>query len=145
MTRIDFYLLQNPEPDGKKQLICKLADKAYRLGHQVYILTTSEEEARQLDDLLWVFNPGSFVPHGLLGEPDKVRLTALPPILIGHQESPDTRYNVLISLWREVPGFFSRFERLVELVGHEEEEKQRARAKFRFYRDRGYPLETHNM
>jgi DNA polymerase-3 subunit chi len=145
MTRVDFYLLQNPESDGKKQLTCKLADKAYRLGHQVYILTANQEEARQLDDLLWVFNPGSFAPHGLLGEPDKVRSNAFPPILIGYQESPDTRYDVLISLWQEVPGFFSRFERLIELVGHDEDEKQRARAKFRFYKDRGYLLETHNM
>lgn len=145
MTRVDFYLLQNSASGGKASLVCKLADKAHRLGHQVYILAANEREAGQLDDLLWVFSPGSFAPHGLVGEPDKVRLTVLPPILIGHQEPPDTRYDVLISLWQEVPGFFSRFERLVELVGHEEEEKQRARAKFRFYRDRGYLLETHNM
>ncbi len=145
MTRVDFYLLQNPESGGKERLTCKLADKAYRLGHQVYILTADREETKQLDDLLWVFHPGSFAPHSALGEQTKVRPNPLPPILIGHEEPTDNRYQVLISLWQDVPGFFSRFERLIELVGPEEEEKKRARAKFRFYRDRGYSLETHNM
>ncbi|MEZ5578324.1 MAG: DNA polymerase III subunit chi [Candidatus Competibacteraceae bacterium] len=42
---------------------CRLADKAYGLGHTVYLFTASEARAAALDDLLWTFRQDSFVPH----------------------------------------------------------------------------------
>lgn len=143
MTRVDFYVLQDAAAEGKDHFICRLADKVYRTGHRVYILTADDTHARALDELLWTFQPGSFVPHGIhspsdTGEDDT-------PVLIGHQEPPAQHHDVLISLWHDVPTFFSRFARLVECVGTDEEDKTRSRARFRFYRDRGYPLETHTV
>jgi DNA polymerase-3 subunit chi len=52
---------------------------------------------------------------------------------------------VLINLASEVPEFFSRFERLIECVDHEESVKAAGRQRFRFYREHGYPLNTHNI
>jgi len=43
------------------------------------------------------------------------------------------------------PQSFSRFERLIEIVGQEEEDKTQARDRFRFYRDRGYEIRTHDL
>lgn len=143
MTRVDFYLLSSSEPGAKERVACKLADKAYRLGHRAYLLAPGADAARALDALLWTFHPLSFTPHGMLGQTDDAQ--EAPRILIGHEEPPADYNDVLISLWPEVPEFFSRFHRLAELVGAEETEKQRSRSKFRFYRDRGYPLETHQL
>lgn len=143
MTRIDFYLLQNNDSaDAKMLLACKLADKAYRQGRQVYMLAPDAATAQHLDDLLWTFNPGSFVPHDLY----RSETTAASPVLIGALPPPTTAHEILISLGTDtVPEFFSRFERLIELVGDDEADKARSRARFRFYRDRGYPLETHPL
>jgi len=44
-----------------------------------------------------------------------------------------------------VPAWFSRFTRIAELVGAAEDDKARGRERFRYYRERGYPLETHNL
>jgi DNA polymerase-3 subunit chi len=141
MTRVDFYVLKKHAAGGKHRLACRLADKAFRLGHRIYIQASGPEEAARLDELLWTFGPGSFVPHGLntpqLGDPD--------PVLIGDGEPPPGFGEVLICLASEVPAFFSRFERMVELVDDTEADKQLARERFRFYRDRGYPLETHEV
>lgn len=149
MTRVDFYLLSSAEPGAKQRVACKLADKTFRLGHRTYLLAPDRAAARTLDELLWTLEPGSFIPHGIMGEPNLQPqvLPVLPvlPILIGHEEPPPDYTDVLISLCPAVPDFFSRFQRLAELVGAEEEEKQRSRDKFRFYRDRGYPLETHQL
>lgn len=142
MTRVDFYVLPDAGTD-KDRFICRVVDKAYRAGHRVYILTADEAQARALDELLWTFRPGSFVPHDVhSGQDDRERDT---PVLIGHQEPPAHHHDVLISLWREVPTFFCRFERLIECVGADEDDKTQSRTRFRFYRDRGYPLETHQV
>lgn len=143
MTRVDFYLLQDGGADGeaaKLALACRLTDKAYRLGHKVYIYTPDTELAARLDDLLWVQNPGSFIPHHIYKDGE-----ALAPVAIGAVPPPTALDEVLVSLSPEVPDFFSRFARVAELVGTDENEKAQSRARFRFYRDRGYALQTHTL
>ena len=140
MTRIDFYLVESAAPGEKARLACRLADKAYRLGRRVYLLTPDEERTREIDDLLWTFSPGSFTPHAIAGS---APLAA--PVLLGQGPPPDDQHDVLISLAPEVRDFFSRFDRVAELVGADEDDRTRGRTKFRFYRDRGYPLETHKV
>lgn len=143
MTRIDFYILQAAAAEGKARLVCKLTDKAYRAGHRVYIFAPDTAAAQRLDELLWTFHPGSFIPHGLHLSGKELEDDA--PVLIGHQEPPEHHHDVLISLSPQVPPFFSRFERLVECVGTDDEDKAQSRERFRFYRERGYALETHNV
>ena len=141
MTRIDFYLTNDTSDTAKDIAVCKLAHKAFRLGHNVYILTTNPDESAQLDRLLWTFSAGSFIPHGL----DNGQTGRELPVLIGQQEPPESRQDVLISLTVVVPEFFSRFERVVDVVRPTAEAKQRARERYRFYKERGYPLQTHHL
>jgi DNA polymerase-3 subunit chi len=140
MTRIDFYILPDAQVRSRPLLACRLADKAYRLGHRVYIHTESREQAAYMDDLLWTFSQGSFLPHALAeatGEP--------PPILIGHDAASLASTNVLINLAGSVPSFFDRFERVAEIVDQSDAQKQVARERYRFYRVRGYALQSHNV
>jgi DNA polymerase-3 subunit chi len=141
MTRVDFYLL-NDTHGGKLQFACRLADKAYRLGHRSYLLTAGADEAAALNELLWTFAAASFVPHAVY------RADAAFPdqaVLIGHAPPPDACHQLLISLTPQVPEFFSRFSRVAEIVGATDDEKAAARERFRFYRERGYALETHSI
>ena len=142
MTRIDFYLQQTPAAANLETWVCRLVDKAFGLGHQVYVLTPDQETATRLDHLLWTFNPGSFVPHALCGSDQPQPPT---PGLIGPQEPPVSWQDTLVTLSPDIPGCFSRLERVVEFVAANEDAKQRARERFRFYRDRGYSLETHQI
>ncbi|MBI5611460.1 MAG: DNA polymerase III subunit chi [Gammaproteobacteria bacterium] len=141
MTRVDFYLLNDAHGD-KQQFACRLADKTYRLGHRSYLLTAGAGEAAALDELLWTFAAASFVPHAVY------RADTEPPdqaVLIGHVPPPDAWHQLLISLTPQIPEFFSRFARVAEIVGPTENEKAAARERFRFYRERGYALETHSL
>ena len=141
MTQVDFYLVNEDGADSRDRVACRLTDKAFRMGRRVYIYTDNEDTARQLDRLLWTFNPGSFVPHELhLAEG-----TNDVPVAVGCGEPPVEFADVLVSVAADVPSFFSRFERVAEVVGATEQEKQQARDRFRFYRDRGYELETHQI
>ncbi len=145
MTHIDFYVPQNPDVGNPDLLVCRFVEKAFRLGHETYILTADPQRSARLDELLWTFSPGSFIPHRLSRCGDDSADDPHTTVFIGHEEPPPTCHDILVSLRPEVPGCFSRFQRVAEFVGAEEEEKQQARIRFRFYRDRGYPLENHTV
>lgn len=142
MTRVDFYILEQESQDTAR-FACRLVDKAFRLGHHVYVLTENAEAAHRMDDLLWTYQAGSFVPHALLGS--DMPPGAHPPVLVGWEQPPEHTHDVLMPLTAEIAPFFARFDRLLEIVGSTTDEKERSRARFRFYRDRGYPLEVHRL
>ncbi|MBI1424416.1 MAG: DNA polymerase III subunit chi [Gammaproteobacteria bacterium] len=141
MTRVDFYVSPNNAQDADLQLVCRIVDKAWQQQNQVYVHAASAEQAKRLDDLLWLFRDGAFIPHCQATDP----VSAETPIVIGVDAPPEMKPEVLINLGQEVPGFFSRFERVVEIVAGDENHRAQARQRFRFYRERGYPLETHEL
>jgi DNA polymerase-3 subunit chi len=139
MTKVDFYILKDPA--ARQHFICRLAEKVWQQGHRVYIHTPDAAQSRQLDELLWTFRDGSFIPHGLDDDAAAERAS----IHIGHGEEPRHHDDVLINMGHTVPLFFSRFQRVAEVVGGDEQERQAGRERFRFYRDRGYPLASHTI
>jgi DNA polymerase-3 subunit chi len=141
MTRVDFYLTQASNEQQRLLTTCRLAEKAYQLGHHVFIYSDKPEQAQQLDELLWTFRAGSFLPH----TPSDVEDAGAHPVVIGTQHCEEAAHDVMINLAESVPDCFSRFERVAEVVGSVENERQAARERFKFYRDRGYALETHEL
>ncbi|MCG8428072.1 MAG: DNA polymerase III subunit chi [Chromatiales bacterium] len=141
MTQVDFYILAEQAPGNRHALACRLAEKAWQQGRRIYLHTSSAEESRHMDRLLWTFRDGSFIPHGLTENADPT----LNPILIGNDNSAGEEHDVLINLATTVPDFFSRFERIAELIDHDPEIRKAGRDRYRFYRDRGYPMQTHDI
>jgi len=141
MTQVDFYILNDSQPDALSLFTCRLAEKAYRQGHQVYIHLESARQVSQLDDLLWTYRDGSFLPHGIHASDSPGE----QPVLLGHTDAPEGPGDVLLNLAAEVPGFFSRYNRVAELVGGEDNRLAAARRRYRFYKERGYTLNTHNL
>jgi len=141
VPRIDFYVLPDHRDHGRALLACRLADKAYSLGHTGYILTASEAQAAALDDLLWTYRQDSFIPHErypLAGEESS-------PVLIGMVLPVDINLQVLINFTDRLPEGFERFERVVELVDPQPEALAKSRERFRQYRERGLTPETHKL
>lgn len=141
MTHVDFYILQDIQPQACPLFACKLTEKAYKKGHQVFINTQSDQQLRHLDDLLWTFRAGSFLPHAVYTGAGDDSL----PILLGHALAPETASDVLVNLADAIPPFFSRFSRVAELVGGDDSQRSAARERYRFYKDRGYTLGTHHI
>jgi DNA polymerase-3 subunit chi len=141
MTKIDFYITPDSSPQAREQLACRLANKAYQSGSSVYIHTESEQQAKSMDDKLWIFQAGSFIPHELYQPGSEPGV----PVLIGHQAEPEITRDFMINLCHQVPIFFSRFLRVAELVDSNVDCKALARERFRFYRERGYPLQSHEL
>src|SRR3569833_3290107 len=121
MTRVDFYILPDATTDGRERLACRLADKAYRLGHEVYIHARDRQHAARLDELLWTFRAGSFVPHQRVDEGHDIPEA---PELIGHAEAPIQRQTQHNKHTNSKPNNFSRFERVMETVDQGEENRR---------------------
>jgi DNA polymerase-3 subunit chi len=144
VTQVDFYILGSDSDDARLHLACKIVDKATQLDHHVFIHSTSDGEAQQLDELLWTFSQGSFIPHRIVRAP--LELAPAEPVLIGVNQQPAPgRWNVLVNLAPDVPEFFSRYERVAEVVDANALRREQSRERYRFYRDRGYKLNTHQL
>jgi DNA polymerase-3 subunit chi len=141
MTQVDFYILKDSQPQAYPLFACRLTEKAYKQGHRVYIHTGSHAQLKQLDDLMWTFRAGSFLPHAIYGGGN----TTGQPILLGQDIEPEGSDDVLVNLSGEVPPFFSRFSRVVEPVAADDSARAAARERYRFYQDRGYALNTHKL
>jgi DNA polymerase-3 subunit chi len=141
MTRVDFYLLIGYQTQIREQFACKLTEKVYRLGQQIYIHVEDQHQAQVMDDLLWTFRQGSFVPHGLVGTEEAIE----SPVLIGHEDKPGIEMNLLINLCSEVPQFFSHFQRVAEIIDQDEIKRRIGREHYRYYRDQGCLLKAHDI
>lgn len=145
MTRINFYIIESSDLQAVQQLVCRLTDKAWTQKNTIYIHTDSPESAGELDDYLWTYREDSFIPHKLLD----AELNDESPVIIGHNnekaESPEHMHDVLINTSQAIPAFFSRFNRVAEIIAADNNSRELGRERFRFYRDRGYALETHKL
>ncbi len=137
MTRIDFYVLDNPGPRGHDVTICRVIEKAWRSGHAVHVSCVDETHAQSIDELLWTFRDISFVPH------TRDLTETSVPVMIASGEQIPPRCDVLINLSGNVLNYFSQFARVVETTGADEVARQAARERYRFYQDRGYDIHTH--
>lgn len=140
MTRVDFYILPEHGTGAQQAFACRLLQKTLKLGHKAYIHCRHEQQARELDTLLWQFQPNSFLPHKLINEAG-----AACPVEIGFGDDPGAHDDLLINLSGAIPSFFSRFQRVSEIVTQDNEILQAGRNNYRFYQDRNYPLHRHDM
>lgn len=139
MTQVDFYILQETTGEARWLFACRLADKVQRMGMRVLVAMDSEADARQFDELLWTFKPEGFVPHQLInaGKPAPVEIT--------YTADAGDHQGLLLNLSKATPAYFSRFERLAEVVIQEPQILADSRERFSFYKSRGYPIETRKL
>jgi DNA polymerase-3 subunit chi len=139
-TQVDFYILEAARPGGRLNFACRLSEKAYSLGNAVYAHTASEQDARRLDELMWTFRQGSFVPHERQTSGESTA-----PVSIGTPEACRHEGEVLINLCNNVPEFATGFVRIAEIVDGTESGKAAGRQRFRQYREMGLEPETHTI
>ena len=142
MARVDFYLLGTAGESARRLFACRLAEKAYRLQHTVHIQAVDLHDARQLDELLWTFRDGSFVPHELVGAD---REGGEAPITIGIATDDVPAGDLLINLTDELPERLNSFPRIAEIVTSDEDCRRQSRRRFADYRLQGHTLQTHEL
>lgn len=139
MTEVAFHF---NVPD-KLGYACRLVRKATGAGARV-VVTGDADLLQSLDQLLWTFSALEFLPHCHAASAD-ARTLAASPVVLADSPRSTPHHQVLVSLGSQVPEGFERFERLIELVAREDGDRQRARARWKHYADRGYAIKTHDL
>ena len=146
MPQVTFYLLPDEASptqicDGLSHavavLACQLTTERFRQNQTLFLLTQTQVQAEQLDEMLWQQDPHSFVPHGLS---DEATVTQAP-VEIG-SGMPKRSRQVLINLADGIPAFAGRFAQIIDFVPADEIQKQQARERYKQYRALGFTLET---
>ncbi len=138
--RVDFYITS--AGNARLSLACKLAEKAYLAAHSVLIWHSEPAELQMLDEMLWTFRDGSFVPHELLGTHAEGLDT---PVLLTCGPLPAGELDVIINLATAVPDFLDRAKRVVEIIDGDEGRRQAGRARYKAYLERGVQPASHNL
>ena len=137
MTSIDFYT----HVVDRLEVAARLVAKAFQQHGSVRVLTPDPAATEALDRALWLRPPTAFLPHCRVDS----ALAPETPIWVDHVVDHSGPAAVLINLHPAPPPFFSRFERLAEIVGLDDADVAAGRERYRYYRERGYELRTHNL
>ncbi len=142
MAEVSFYILPSESAQERYEFACKLIEKAYRSACFCYVLADNAEQCQKMDDLLWTFRAGSFVPHqtytGELPGFEKV-------ILIGSLNPHENWRKTVINLSSHCPEEFGKIDRILEILDNSEASKAAGRDRYRQYQQSGIHITTHKI
>ena len=139
MTEVTFHF-NAPDKVGHA---CRLLRKAVATGAQV-VVTGEDRVLRELDAALWTFSPLEFIAHCM--EPGSTApVLAASPVVLAPSPRKAPHQQVLVNLGGSVPEDFERFERLIEVVTVQGDDRQQGRQRWKHYADRGYAITRHDL
>jgi DNA polymerase-3 subunit chi len=140
VVEVSFYILPSESLQDRYLFACKLIEKAYRSGSFCYVLTDNAEQSQVIDDLLWTFRAGSFIPHQIYtGERPDIEQV----ILIGSLNAPEHWQKTLFNLSSRYPDIEPQTERILEILDNSETTKEAGRNRYRRYQQSGMKITTH--
>jgi DNA polymerase-3 subunit chi len=140
--RVDFYVIGDAGEPARLRLACRIAEKAYLAKQSVVVWTDDAAVLPRLDELLWTFGDGSFVPHDVVAR-DGAGCEA--PVALTAGPLPDGHTDVLLNLGNTVPPFFEKFARVAEFLDARPDVRAAGRERFKFYRGKSIEPQTHTV
>ncbi|MEO8011884.1 MAG: DNA polymerase III subunit chi [Dokdonella sp.] len=140
MPRADFYLIDKPRfREQPLLLVCELAKRAFASEQATVIYARTQDQAEELDTLLWEFDPDAFIAHQIAGDDDDaITAVLIVPPGIEAQARP-----LAINLRDECA--LAAHERVLEVVAADPAERDGSRLRWSEYKRLGYALSKHDM
>ncbi|MCA0914628.1 DNA polymerase III subunit chi [Marinobacter nauticus] len=137
-----FHILAQNTHAARNLHAAKLVDKAWQQGDRVCILCDSEDQARELDDLLWTFTPEAFIPHSIAKDPgtpctDPVGILLYPPAAVD--------WDTVIVLSSTLPEDADQYRRLALVAHNDPALLNQARGHYKQLRALGIEARVHDM
>jgi DNA polymerase-3 subunit chi len=139
--RVDFYVLEGTSATARLKVACRLAEKAYLASQRALIWHTERSELQALDELLWTFADGSFVPHDWLTS----NAVADAPVLLSAGSPPAADVDFVVNLAADAPPFLHLTRRVAEIIDGDDGRRRAGRARFKTYRELGIEPVTHTL
>ncbi|MGH8558297.1 MAG: DNA polymerase III subunit chi [Methylococcales bacterium] len=141
MGYVDFYILDSVDPHNRLLIACRLCEKAWHGGYRILILSETREQQETVDNLLWTFRPGSFVPHAI----ENNRAHSCTPVILSDSLNTESDINLLINLKSSAIDSPESIERIIEIIDQEEQVRLDGRQRYRYYQKIGKILRSHRI
>jgi DNA polymerase-3 subunit chi len=126
----------------KSDHVCRYVRKAVANTRRVAVVADAQW-LQQIDRDMWAISATEFLTHCRTDAPPAMQSASGVVLCDAAAQSP--HQDILVNLGMAVPEGFGRFERLVELVGSDDDDRAASRQRWKFYRDRGYTLSSVDM
>lgn len=113
---------------------------AWERKQDIFIITATESSGKQLDELMWQYPEGRFLPHTRAGAGDATRAAVNIGTISGLKPT-----DVVINLCQEAVPEPERFSRVLEIVPYATDERDASRLKYKNYRELGLKPRTHEI
>jgi DNA polymerase-3 subunit chi len=137
MTEVTFYT----NVTNQIHLISKLLHKAQTTRRKLHISVQDEGHRQSITSDIYRIDPTSFFG---INPPASESMHDLTSAIISHTRNYFHK-DIIVNLTLEVPDNFSSFKRLIEIVQQDKQHVELARARYRWYKDRGYSITTHKL
>jgi DNA polymerase III subunit chi len=144
MTQVDFYILPDTTLEARLDFACRLAETIAGKGYRLHLHAEDEAMATDLDERLWTFRAEAYLPHALLGS----EMAESVAVTIGWEQPPEPSAEApmaLLNLDPGIPEWFSRFERVAEIINQHQQVLVAKRECWQTYKQRGYPVKAHQL
>jgi DNA polymerase III subunit chi len=144
MPKVNFYLLKHDTAQARQALACRLAEQQSKQGQRLYIQTVDQQEAVEMDKLLWSFSAESFVPH-VLREKAADGSTEQPLVVIGSQTPAPADTFCVLNLTDQAIEAQNNVSAIAEFILNNDQEKARSRVLWQHYKQQGFELQLHQL
>jgi DNA polymerase III subunit chi len=140
---VTFYVVGDSAPAAQLTVACRITEKAWKAGSTVLIQHRDRDELAKLDAMLWtVGNEHSFIPHEIATEAPHLGGT---PVVLNTGTGPTAAVDVLINLTPALPSHPELATRIIEIIDGDPARRAAGRERFKAYRERGFPLDKHDL
>lgn len=135
MAKVSFYLF---EQSNERQVdsTCRLCRKILSKSGRIWLYSQDTQLLQMLDDLLWSFDPSSFLAHGI----DQIHA----PICLSQQLPSDEDW-IVFNFEAKALEQFAKFSHIIEIIENNEPAKQLGREKYKQYRRLGIEPQTFKL
>ena len=124
-------------PHEQQRGMCRVIAKVWQVMGEADILCPDIEMGQIMDDLLWTFQAGAFVPH-VRGTGESIRIHD------GGVWPPQSKALVLCGL-DELPAPVPACERLIDFIPAAERPRSLARERYRQLKNAGFTMQVHPL
>lgn len=138
MTDIAFHF----GAPNKLDYVGRLLRKAVARGARLTVLAPPAQ-VQYLDASLWATAPTDFLVHAV--DDGQAPHPMCPVVLTSKVNGEPKGHGVLVNLTTSVPEGFARFDRVIEVVSVDDEDRALARNRWKHYVQQGYEIQRHDL
>lgn len=132
LKTVEFIKLKRPE---RARVLCDLAEEFYLKGERVVLVVQDDNQGLTLDQFMWVWKKGSFLPH--VYDNGSVESYDEPVVILAHEDNPNGA-QVLIQGRPCHADFVRKFRHVIDFADiYDEQLREAARERFKRFREMG--------